>query len=261
MAQSGNKESGEFSIDQLARASGMTVRNIRVYQERGLIPSPERRGRKGIYSETHLSRLRIIGRLLERGYTLNNIAELMESWESGNGIEHILGLEKAVVSPWSDEHPEFVTKRELVQRFGSIFMGRTLKRAEELELIIPEGRRYRIPSPRILQAGSELAQTGIPLEDMLDVVAYLRHNVEEAAEEMVKLVERHIFSRYGQNMPPPEESEDLAQLIWRLRPLVEMAVLPEVARAMQKAADRHLGDRLAYILDNLNLPEPQDRPE
>lgn len=254
MAKSSTEQPGEFSIDQLARESGMTVRNIRVYQERGLIPPPERRGRKGIYGETHLSRLRIIGRLLERGYTLNNIAELVESWEQGNGIEHILGLEKAVVSPWSDELPEYLTKRELVQKFGNIFLGKALNRAIELAIIIPEGRRYRIPSPRMLHAGAELVKAGIPLEDMLEVVAYLRHNVEEAAEAMVKLVETHIFDRSSPEMPPPEESEELAQLIWRLRPLVEMAVLPEVARAMQKAADRHLGDRLAYVLDHLNQP-------
>ena len=55
----------EFSIDALARETGSTVRNIRAYQDRGLLPPPERRGRKGIYNDAHLSRLRIINRLLE----------------------------------------------------------------------------------------------------------------------------------------------------------------------------------------------------
>ena len=252
MATSQVEQPDEFSIDELARETGMTVRNIRVYQERGLLPPPERRGRKGIYNDAHLSRLRIIGRLLDRGYTLNNIAELIESWEHGNGIEHILGLERAVVSPWSDEVPDYLSKRELAQKFGSIFTGKALQRAIDLELIIPEGRYYRIPSPRMLHAGSELASLGIPLDAMLDLVSHLRRNVEEAAEEMVKLVETYIFDRYDKEMPPPDESAKLADLIWRLRPLVEMAVLPEVARAMEKAADRHLGDRLAHLLEQMH---------
>ncbi len=251
MAISSTDQSGEFSIDELARETGMTVRNIRVYQERGLLPPPERRGRKGIYNDAHLSRLRIIGRLLDRGYTLNNIAELIESWEHGNGIEHILGLEKAVGSPWSDEVPDYLSQGELAQRFGNVFTGKALQRAIELELIIPEGHYFRIPSPRMLHAGSELASLGIPLETMLQLVSHLRANVEEAAEEMVKLVEAYIFDRYDKEMPPPEESAQLADLIWRLRPLVEMAVLPEVARAMQRAADRHLSDRLAYVLEHM----------
>ena len=252
MATSNQKEHGEFSIDELAQETGITVRNIRVYQERGLLPPPERRGRKGIYNDAHLSRLRIIARLLDRGYTLNNIAELLENWEQGNDISQLLGLEKAVVSPWSDEVPDYLSMEELIEKFSPAFTGQSLQRAIELELIIPEGSRFRIPSPRVLHAGSELVAAGIPLDDMLELIARLRHNVEQAAEEMVKLVETHIFNHYGPELPPPEESRDLADLVWRLRPLVEMAVLPEVARAMEKAADRHLGDRLAHLLEQMH---------
>jgi len=163
----------------------------------------------------------------------------------------VLGLESAVASPWSDEVPDYLSTTQLLRKFGHAFSGRGLKRAIELELIIPEGSRYRVPSPRMLYAGSELVKAGIPLEAMLDVVAYLRSNVEEAAEEMVKLIEHHIFDRYGRQLPPPEETAELADLVWRMRPLVEMAVLPEVARAMEKAANRHLGDRLAHVLEHM----------
>ena len=253
MATKGSNENGEFSIDELAQETGITVRNIRVYQERGLLPPPERRGRKGIYNDAHLSRLRIIARLLDRGYTLNNIAELLENWEQGNDISQLLGLEKAVVSPWSDEVPDYLSMEELIEKFGTAFSGpQSLQRAIELELIIPDGSRFRIPSPRVLHAGSELVAAGIPLDDMLELIAHLRHNVEQAAEEMVKLVETHIFDHYGPELPPPDESRNLADLVWRLRPLVEMAVLPEVARAMEKAADRHLGDRLAHLLEQMH---------
>lgn len=242
----------EFSIDELARKAGTTVRNVRAYQDRGLLPAPHRRGRRGIYDDAHLSRLRIIGRLLERGYTLANIGELIETWEQGNDISQLLGLESAVASPWTDEVPDYLTLPELAQKFGGVFKGPALDKAIELGIIQPEGLRYRIPSPRMLHAGSELVAAGIPLEDMLDVVASLRRNVEEAADAMVKLVATHVFdARYGDELPPASDMEDLADLIWRLRPLVEMAVLPEVARAMEKSANRFLGDRLAQVLEHM----------
>ena len=69
----------EYSIDELARVAGTTVRNVRAYQDRGILPPPERRGRNGIYNHTHLARLRIIGQLLARGYSIANIGELIEA--------------------------------------------------------------------------------------------------------------------------------------------------------------------------------------
>ncbi|HVZ69581.1 MAG TPA: MerR family transcriptional regulator, partial [Rhizomicrobium sp.] len=69
--------SPEFTIDELAREAGTTVRNVRAYQEKGLLPPPEKRGRVGIYGNAHLARLRLISPLLERGYSLANVAELI----------------------------------------------------------------------------------------------------------------------------------------------------------------------------------------
>ncbi len=81
------------------------MRNIRAYQERGLLPPPERRGRVGIYGEAHLARLKIIAPLLERGYSLANVAELIGTWEGGHDISKLLGLEAAITSPCPTNRP------------------------------------------------------------------------------------------------------------------------------------------------------------
>jgi DNA-binding transcriptional MerR regulator len=83
----------EYRIDDLARAAGTTVRNVRVYQDRGLLPPPRREGRTGIYGEAHLARLRLIGQLLERGYTFAHIGEFLEAWQRGRNLTDLLGLE------------------------------------------------------------------------------------------------------------------------------------------------------------------------
>lgn len=249
------RKPAEYSVAELARAAQTTVRNIRAYQDRGLIPPPERRGRVGVYNELHLSRLRIIDQMLGRGYTLSSIGEMLEAWESGTDLSGLFGLESAVSSPWTDEVEKQYTLAELVKMFGGGFNVRWLVKAADFNILIPEGARFRAPSPRMIHAGAELVRAGIPLDEMLDVVGKLRRNVEEAADSMVQLVEKYLFDPYGKGLPPPDEVPRLGEIIWRLRPLVEMAVHAEVARAMELAATRHLGGRLATILDRLSQPE------
>ena len=246
-----SRRPAEYSVEELARAARTTVRNVRAYQDRGLIPPPERRGRIGVYNDAHLSRLRIIGQMLERGYTLTSIGELLEAWERGSDLAGLFGLESAVSSPWTDESPKLYSLTDLVKLFGGNCKLPWLVKAAELGILIPEGARFRAPSPRMIQAGAELVTAGIPLDEMLDVVGRLRGNVEQAADQMVQLVEQHMFDRFGKGLPPADEVPRLGEIIWRLRPLVEMAVHAEVARAMEAAATRHLGDRLATILDHM----------
>lgn len=247
-----SKPEREYTIDQLARAASTSVRNVRAYQDRGLIPPPERRGRTGYYGSEHLSRLRIIGQMVHRGYTLTSIGELIDAWEQGRDIGQLIGLETAVSSPWTDEAGGYFTLPKLVRMFGGNFDPRWLAKASELGVLRAEGAKFYAPSPRMLHAGAELVRVGIPLDQMLDVVAKLRDNVERAADEMVLLVEQHVFDRFGPGLPPDQEVPRLGEAVWRLRPLVEVAVHAEVARAMEHAATRHLGDRLAYVLDHLH---------
>ena len=243
----------EYSIDELARAAASTVRNVRAYQDRGLVPPPERRGRNGVYTESHLARIRLISQLLDRGYSLSNIGELISAWQQGQELTKLLGLENALTSPWSDEVPGHITMPELLKLFPGTVSAEAIRKVVELGLLVPDGLRFRMPSPRIIQAAGELAKLGIPLTEMLDVVRMLRGNVERVAKEMVLLIEKYILHLFGEgNLPPPEEVPKLADTIWRLRPLVNMAVNAEVARAMEKSANQVLGDRLAYIFEHLH---------
>ncbi len=109
-----------FRIDALARAAKTTVRNVRAYQDRGLLPAPERAGRVALYDERHLAHLRRIGQLLERGYSLANIKELLAAWENGETLSAVLGLMKDVSRPWSDERPTRVTRAEVIGLFGGV---------------------------------------------------------------------------------------------------------------------------------------------
>lgn len=233
------------------------MRNIRAYQDRGLLSPPERRGRKGIYGDTHRSRLRIINHLLRRGYSLANIRELIGHWERGNTIADLLGLQNMTTSPWRDEVPAYMTMAELVHKFGHGFSPAAVRKAIELDVIRPEGACFCIPSPRMLNAGAELTRMGIPLEAMLDVVASLRQNLGQTCDAMLQLVAHYVFDPNDQShLPTAAETPQLASVVWRLEPLLEMAVLPEIARAMEQSADTYLGERLTRVLNHEQTPEP-----
>lgn len=245
----------EYTIDELARAGGTTVRNARAYQDRGLIAPPERRGRRGVYSDDHLSRLKLINHLLSRGYSLGNIQELLRALEDGQQLRDILGLAQAISSPWSDETPRHFSLPELLKLYGVVMNPRTLGKVIELGLLEVDGTRLRAPHPRILLAGAELSKSGLPLDDILRVVENLRANVERVADEMVQMIV-DLLDRYGKGkLPPKDETQKLATLIWRLRPLAMMAIESEVSRALERSANKFLGDRAAQVLDQLQHPE------
>ena len=86
------KTNHEMIIDELARRAGTTTRNVRLYQSRGLLPSPQRRGRVAYYNDGHLARLQLIARLQEHGFSLASIDHLLQAWGQNRGLHDILGL-------------------------------------------------------------------------------------------------------------------------------------------------------------------------
>jgi len=243
----------EYTIDELAQEAGATVRNIRAYQERGLLPPPRRAGRVGLYGPAHLARLKIIGSMLARGYTLANVAELVEAWERGHNVADVIGLETALASPWTDETPTHVSHEQALQMLGAMPEPHVMAMAVQLDVVRPVGDGFVVPSMKLLNVAVTLMREGVPLTDQLVMIAELRRRTEQIADGLVAMVVRHIFDVYGKDsLPPAGEAPRLAGLIWRLRPLVMQAVDSEVARAMEKAAQKHLGERLEHVLEHMH---------
>lgn len=240
----------EYRVDELAREAGTTVRNVRAYQDRGLISPPRREGRVGLYSEAHLARLKLIGQLLDRGYTLANIGELIEALERGHEVGELMGLGEALTGQWSDEVPTYITPEELLEMFGDQASVELLQEGMRFGILEPEDDRFRVASPRLLRAGAELAAAGIPLDAVLEELRKLRRDMDRVAGRMVAMAEKHIFSPYGDELPPPEDIPRLAELVKRLRPLAEMVVDAELARAMERQVNAHLGEHLTRVVEH-----------
>ncbi|HUE08454.1 MAG TPA: MerR family transcriptional regulator [Acidimicrobiales bacterium] len=83
----------DLTIDELAAASGTTVRRVRSLQTLGLLPRPELRGRTGLYGPAHRDRLAAILRLQDKGFSLESIGILFAALDSGRTLADVLGVE------------------------------------------------------------------------------------------------------------------------------------------------------------------------
>ncbi|GHH82713.1 MerR family transcriptional regulator [Streptomyces capitiformicae] len=235
----------DYRIEDLAHRSGATVRTIRAYQDRGLLPRPERRGRANVYCDAHLTRLHQIADLLDRGYTLASIKELLEAWDTGRGLGGVLGLVAEVDGPWTDEEAVRISRADLVARFGGAPDEAAVADAVELGVLKPvpgEEDLFLVPSPQELAVAAELHGTGVPLSAIAGHLRELRGQVEHIAARFLDFTTEHVFARYlGRHQPPTEsEAAEAAALVRRLRPLAQQTVDAELARAMRLFATRQL---------------------
>ncbi|MEU9185364.1 MerR family transcriptional regulator [Streptomyces sp. NPDC048484] len=233
-----------YRIEDLAQHSGATVRTIRAYQDRKLLPRPERRGRANVYSDTHLARLRQIADLLDRGYTLASIKELLDAWDAGRGLGGVLGLVAEVDGPWTDEEAVRISRAELDERLGGDPDDAAVADAVELgvlERIPGQEGTFLVPSPQELAVAAELYEAGVPLSAISGHLRELRGQVEHIAARFLEFTAEHVFARYLGGHPPTEtDAAEAAALVRRLRPLARQTVDAELARAMRLFAYRQL---------------------
>lgn len=69
----------EYTLAELAETSGLPERTLRLYRTKGLLDPPQLRGRVGYYTIDHLTQLRLVKALTDRGFPLAVIAEMQAS--------------------------------------------------------------------------------------------------------------------------------------------------------------------------------------
>ncbi|MEU8990004.1 MerR family transcriptional regulator [Streptomyces sp. NPDC048558] len=213
-------EKREYRMEELARLAGITARTLRFYRERKLIPPPRREGRIAWYDDHHLARLRTISALLERGHTLNGIAELADALDHGRDVADLLGA-----AP-TEEEPVRLTPEELAARFEGQVTPENLAAALDLGYLGTDGGEIVHISRRLLDVSSALVREGIPLAEVLAAGKQVREHVDDLAEMFAELVLRHA------------REDDLQ----RLRPLARSVVEAELSlaldRRLRKQSDR-----------------------
>ncbi|MEU6130462.1 MerR family transcriptional regulator [Saccharopolyspora sp. NPDC047091] len=243
----------EYRIDDLARAAGTTVRNVRVYQDRELLPAPRREGRLAIYSDAHLVRLRMIINMLGRGYAFAQIREMLSAWESGRSLAEVLGLEEVMGESWAEQSPRVYSLSQLREMFRGQLNQQNIRRAIELNLLERWGARFVAPSPQLLDAGSELVRLGVPLAEVLELAEQLQADVDHVSESLVSLVRTHVLEPADTAWDDAEVAR-YTEVVRRLRPLAMSALNAAAARSAERVIPDILGDRLVALLRDQENP-------
>ncbi|GAB3299676.1 MerR family transcriptional regulator [Parasphingorhabdus pacifica] len=246
----------EYRIDDLARSAGTTVRNVRVYQDRELLPPPRREGRTAVYSDAHLVRLRLIINMLERGYAFAQIKEMLSAWEAGRSLADVLGLEEAMGASWAEEGPRVISAAELSEFYGTQLTAENIKRALELGLLERNGTDFIARSPQLFDAGVELVNLGVPLSEVLDLAERLQHDIDGVAKMLVRLVHTRVFDPEGTgSLPHRDDVVRYSDVLQRLRELVMSALGAAAARSAERVIPEVLGDRLVQLLEQAQHTE------
>jgi DNA-binding transcriptional MerR regulator len=213
----------DLTVEQLAGAVGMSVRNIRNHHTRGLLPPPEVRARVGYYSAEHVARLRLILDLQADGFNLASIERLLSG--SDGLAERLLGLRKAVTTPFEPEQPELITTAELNERFGEL-SAKDAERVRKLKLLVPLGDdRFEAPSPALLKAAEQVVALGIPLHSALVLVERMSRDCDSVSRDFTKLFLRELWQPFDEAGQPDEGWDELIEGVDALRPMASEALL------------------------------------
>jgi DNA-binding transcriptional MerR regulator len=232
-----------LTIDQLAQSTGLTVRNVRNYQSRGLIPPPEVQGRVGYYGAEHLARLQLIREMQAQGFNLAAIAHVLEQ-ARGSG-EEVLGFTRSLMAPFETEAPEIVEHADLFERLGGDVDPKLIAKAEKLGLVIPIAENcFEAPSPTLLAAGERLVALGVPLDAALDMVDKLKRNTHRIAQTFVQIFLEFIWKPFDDAGRPESDWPTVRAALDQLRPLASEALIAVFAPTMTQAVEVAFGKEL-----------------
>lgn len=234
-----------YRIDDLARSSGVTVRNIRAYQERGLLPPPERVGRTALFDDTHLARLKIISSMLERGYTSANILEMLSAWEGGADLGEVLGLERALVVPPAADEAVGTTLAGARRLAGGTA---DLDLLVEAGLVTVSGSRARVLRPQLLEAFAEMRSHGMTTELLLTLHQKTLPAVERISHLLVGAGAAHVADRFVGERDTDAAVGELVTMLTRFRDLAMTSVTASLAASIEATIEDLLADYLAQTV-------------
>ncbi len=221
-----------LSVDELATRVGMSVRTVRFYAGRGLIPPPRREGRHGYYGRDHIARLELVRELQAHGFTLSAIEGYLENIPKTAAPENV-ALHRTLLAPWNTNLPETVSRSELETRTGRALTD------DDIELLVAVGVVEPTPdddvfqvAPAHLAVGAQFLETDMPL----DVAHAARKIFDEAGQKVA-----HDITEIFRTMwwPALRESgrsaEDITALVERFKPLTIQALVTAYESAVDES--------------------------
>ncbi|TRW79880.1 MerR family transcriptional regulator [Mycolicibacterium sp. 018/SC-01/001] len=244
----GVTESGEYRIDELARLGGTTTRNVRVYRDRGLLHPPLRVGRIALFNDTHLTRLRLITSLLDRGYNLAHVNEMLSSWEQGKDLGDMLGLESAIAGSWATEKPQ---RMALTQARTTIGDDAAFDRLVALGIIHVDGEQATVVRPTLVEAFTEIHRFGVAYDKLIDVHEQVSPLLDQISAILVQAGVEEVVDKInpGAAMPDDVTVAELITTLVRFRTQAVGAVTATLAFSIESAVETTVATLLGDLVE------------
>jgi DNA-binding transcriptional MerR regulator len=251
--------SADLTIEQLAAETGMTVRNIRAHQARGLLDPPEVRLRVGYYGPEHVARLKLIQDLQHDGFNLAGIKRLLDNDQA---TAQRLGRFRQALSE-SAEPSQTLTVEELGRRFrvSAAEAPQVLARAETLGVLVAAGEgRYEVPSPSLLAVAEQVVARGVSLNEALTVFKQVELHCDAVSGAFVSLFMHEVWEPFEAAGMPTERWAEIDETIARLRPVATEALVAIFGQRMSAQIDTAFGERMQRLMGPAPRGAPPEQP-
>jgi DNA-binding transcriptional MerR regulator len=227
-----------LTVDELAAATGMTVRTTRYYAGLGLLPAPERRGRMAYYGPEHRARLELIRSLQDHGFTLAAIEKYLDRLPIDASPED-LAVQRAMLTSWTPGKQEALTKRQLEERVGRRLSAADIDVLVKVQAMRERDGRYEPLAP--LHSAVEMLDLDIPVESYVEAADAIGRHMDELADELTRILRDKIVTPFRESEHSEEDAARFQQTFSRLRQLTLEAVVAGFQRAANQVITRSLG--------------------
>ncbi|AZQ74275.1 MULTISPECIES: MerR family transcriptional regulator [Streptomyces] len=224
-----------LTVDELAARAGVTVRTVRFYSTRGLLPPPEIGPRRvGRYGSAHLSRLALIEELQHQGLTLAAIERYLGGLPADLSA-HDLAIHRALVASWTPDKAEETTREALERRAGRPLTDTDLDRLAAMNVLErPESGDALRVDPGLLGLGLALLDVPIALETILAARTVLLEHARATARELTRLFHEEVWGPYREREDDPEQVEAMKSLSAHMQPMVVQALVTAFQRSLKQ---------------------------
>jgi DNA-binding transcriptional MerR regulator len=228
-----------LTLDELTNRVGMSVRNIRFYTTKGLVPPPIRRGRSGYYSPDHVARLELVRELQGHGFTLSAIEKYLAGIPVDATPEDI-ALHRTMLAPWQADLPVEMSRAELDKRTGRSLSDEDLATLAALGIVFRTKRgRYEVALSQ-LSVGLGLLDLGFPTEAAVAAADVYAEHGRQIAKELNELFRTMVWPVYKESGASPER---LREVVERLKPLSIASLVSAYEAAMDETRRENIVER------------------
>ncbi|NUS50065.1 MAG: MerR family transcriptional regulator [Nocardioidaceae bacterium] len=219
-----------MTLDDLTERVGMSVRNIRFYTSKGLVPPPTRRGRSGYYGPDHVARLELVRELQAHGYTLAAIERYVARIPV-DATPETIALHRTLLAPWMAELPETLSRRELDRRAGRRLSEEDLDTLNALGIVFPTKQGKFQVAIAHLSVGVALLDLGLPLDAALAAQDIFTEHGRKVAEELTDLFRTKVWPAYKEGGTSPDQ---LRAVVERFKPVTVQALVTAYESAVNE---------------------------